>query len=507
MKKTAILIMIITIFSKILGFVREVTLSYFYGASNVSDAYLISLTIPSVIFSLIGTGISIGYIPMYSKIENSFGVATSNKYTNNLVNILLIFCTVVVIFGLMFTEQIVKIFAAGFTKETLSLAVKFTRVSLLGIYFTGLISIFSGFLQLKGNYIIPASIGFPLNFCIILSIFISYKTSNVILALGSVIASVSQFVLLVPFIFKNGYRYKVIINFKDKYLRKMIYIAFPVIIGVSVTQINVLIDKTLASTIAVGGISALNYANKLNGFVQGLFVLSISTVMFPIISKMAAKKDIIGLKRTVSEAISGVNLLVIPATVGAMLFSEPIVRLLFGRGAFNETAVEMTSYALFFYSLGMIGYGLREVLSRAFYSLQDTRTPMINAAIAMGLNIILNIILSKFFGLGGLALATSISAIFCTVLLFISLRRKIGHFGLKKIIVSFIKILGVSLVMGIIAKLSFELLNDLLGKNLSLMISIGIGALVYFVIIYFMKIEEVDAMVNVVKGKILNHKC
>jgi len=502
MKKTAILIMIITIFSKILGFGREVTLSYFYGASNVSDAYLIALTIPSVIFSFIGTGISTGYIPMYSKIENSFGVKISNNYTNNLINILLIFCTVIIILGLIFTEQIVRIFAAGFTDETFVLAVKFTRLSLLGIYFTGLINIFSGFLQLKGNYVIPASIGFPLNFCIIISILISYKTSNVILALGSVIASVSQFVLLVPFIFKNGYRYKVIINFKDEYLKKMIYIAFPVIIGVSVTQINVLIDRTLASTIAVGGISALNYANRLNGFVQGLFVLSISTVMFPIISKMAAKKDIIGLKRTLSEAINGINLLVIPATVGAMLFAKPIVKLLFGRGAFDESAVEMTSYALFFYSLGMIGYGLREVLSRAFYSLQDTKTPMINAAVAMGLNIVLNIIFSKFLGLGGLALATSISAIFCTFLLFISLRRKIGHFGLKKITISFIKILIVSLVMGVIAKISFETMYNSLGENLSLIASIGIGALVYFVIIYFMKIEEVDAIANAVKVKI-----
>lgn len=502
MKKTALLIMIITIFSKILGFGREVTLSYFYGASSVSDAYLIALTIPSVIFSFIGTGISTGYIPMYSKIENSYGVETSNKYTNNLINVLLIFCTVIIILGLIFTEQIVKVFAVGFTDETLLLTVKFTRLSLLGIYFTGLIGIFSGFLQLKGNYVIPASVGFPLNFCIILSIIISYKTNNIVLASGSVIATASQLVLLLPFIFNNGYSYKFNLDFKDEHLRRMVYIALPVIIGVSVTQINVLIDRTIASTIAVGGISALNYANKLNGFVQGIFVLSIATVMYPIISKMAAKNDMIGLKRTVSEAISGTNLLVIPATIGAMIFAEPIVRLLFGRGAFDETAVEMTAYALFFYSLGMVGYGLREVLSRAFYSLQDTKTPMINAAISMGMNIVLNIILSRFLGIGGLALATSISAIFCTFLLFISLRKKIGHFGMKKVTITFIKILGTSLIMGVIAKLSFDILINSIGENLSLIASIGIGATVYFIIIYFMKIEEVDVMVNALKSKL-----
>jgi putative peptidoglycan lipid II flippase len=150
----------------------------------------------------------------------------------------------------------------------------------------------------------------------------------------------------------------------------------------------------------------------------------------------------------------------------------------------------------------MIGFGLREVLSRAFYSLQDTKIPMINATIAMVINIVLNIILSKFLGIGGLALATSISAIFCTSLLFISLRKKIGSFGMKNITISFIKILCASLVMGVIAKVFYDILLNNINANLSLILSIGIGAVVYFIIIYFMKIEEVDIIVNAVKKKL-----
>lgn len=138
-------------------------------------------------------------------------------------------------------------------------------------------------------------------------------------------------------------------------------------IGVSVNQINVLVDRTLASSIAVGGISALNYASRLNGFVQGMFVTTISSVMYPMISKMAAQNNMNGLKKSVSEAINIISLLVIPATVGAMVFAEPVVKLLFGRGAFDPQAISMTSDALFFYSMGMIGFGLREVLSSAFF--------------------------------------------------------------------------------------------------------------------------------------------
>lgn len=284
----------------------------------------------------------------------------------------------------------------------------------------------------------------------------------------------------------------------------MLYIALPIVLGVSANQINVLVDRTLASSIAVGGISALNYASRLNGFVQGMFVTTVSSVMYPMISKMAAQNNLNGLKKSVSEAINIISLLVIPATVGAMVFAEPIVKLLFGRGAFDPQAISMTSDALFYYSIGMISFGLREVLSSAFYSLQDTKTPMINGAIAMGMNIILNIILSKFLGIGGLALATSISAIFCTGLLFISLRKKIGAFGMKEITISFIKILVVSLGMGMVANLVYGMLLNNISVNLSLIVSICIGAVFYFAIIFFMKIEEVDTMVTAVKKRIAN---
>lgn len=504
MKKTALILMIVTILSKIVGFAREVTLSYFYGASDISDAYLISLTIPSVIFSFIGTGISTGYIPMYSKIENDAGEEEAVKFTNNLINTVIVSCIIITVFGALFAEQLVKVFASGFEGNVLMLATKFTRLSLFGVFFTGTIYILSGFLQIKNNYIIPASVGFPYSFIIIISILISSKSNVALLAIGSVAAAALQLIFILPFANRKGYKYKLTLDIKDEHMRNMLYIALPIIIGASVNQINVLVDRTLASQIAVGGISALNYANRLNGFVQGLFVLSVSTVMYPMISKMAAGNDMNGLKKTLSEAINSINLLVIPATVGAMIFAEPVVRLLFGRGAFDENAVSMTSYALFFYSLGMIGYGLREVLSRAFYSLQDTKTPMVNAAIAVGMNIVLNIILSRFLGIGGLALATSISAIFGTGLLFKSLRKKIGPFGMKNVTISFIKILCASLLMGTFAKVGFNALGAFFSSNLTFVLSICIGACAYFVIISMLNIPEVEGVLNTVRSFYFN---
>lgn len=219
MKKIALLLMIITILSKVLGVARDITLSYFYGASSITDAYLISITIPSVIFGFIGIGIATGYIPMYSQIEKLEGSKEGNRYTNNLVNILLLICTVLFVFCLIFTVLLVKLFASGFEGETLALAVRFTRVSLVGMYFTGLISVFNGLLQLKGNYAIPALVGFPMNFFTILAIIISSKGNVILLAIGSVIATASQLLLVLPFAYKKGYKYKPVFDIKDKHIK------------------------------------------------------------------------------------------------------------------------------------------------------------------------------------------------------------------------------------------------------------------------------------------------
>jgi putative peptidoglycan lipid II flippase len=502
MRKTAIILMIITIVSKFIGFIREITLSYFYGASSISDAYLIALTIPSVIFAFVGTGLATSYIPLYSNIVQEKDVSRAEQFTNNIINFVIVICTSMIFLGFIFTEPLVKIFASGFTGSTLKLAVLFTRIMLFGIYFTGVNHILSGYLQIKNNYIIPAIIGFPINVITIIAIALSFYFNIVFLAIGSVIATASQLLLLGPFIYKKGFNYRFVLDRHDEYLKKMLFLTLPIILSVSVNQINVLVDRTLASQIVVGGISALNYANKLNFFVHGIFVTSIATVMYPFISRMAAEKNFIGLKRVLSQSISGINLLIIPATVGMMVFAEQIVQMLFGRGAFDEQAIALTSIALFFYALGMVGVGLREVLSRAFYSLQDTKTPMINAAIAVTINIILNIILSKLMGLGGLALATSISALFCTFLLFISLRKKIGHFGLLDITKSFFKIVVASLFMGLLAKWVYDALLLYLSANMSLMLAIAIGAGVYFALIYFMKIKEVEEIIKLAKQEL-----
>jgi putative peptidoglycan lipid II flippase len=506
MKKTVIFLMLLTVLSKVLGFLRDVILSFYYGTSTISDAYLISDSIPIIIVSLIGTGIATSYIPMYTKIENEEGVLVSDRFTNNIIGFVLLLCSIILFLSQLFTVELVKLFASGFKGENLQLAVQFTKISILGIYFSCLVYIFTGYLQLKNRFIATSLLGVPYNIVVIISVVLSAGINKIILPIGGVLAEVCKFLLLLPYIVKSGFKYRFTLNVKDRYLKNLMFLSLPVIVGVSVNQINLIVDNTLASRVVVGGISALTYSNRVSQLIQSVFVITIATVLFPAMSKAAAEQNSSALKGYITKSICWINLIVIPASVICFLFSEVIVSILFGRGAFDQHALFLTSGALLCYSIGILGMGLREVLSRAFYSLQDTKTPMVNASIALMLNIILSIILSKTMGVAGIALATSVSAIIGACLLFISLQKKVGKFNGKDLFQAFLKIAFSAVVIGIFIRFIFEVILNQLGESFSFILSIGLGIVLYTTLIYFMKIHEVDLLLHVVRKKVVRFK-
>lgn len=503
--KNTLILMIITIISKILGFIRELVLGGIYGTTFYSDAYIVAMNIPGTLFSLIGIALSTTFIPLYY--ENSKSIKESNKFVNNIFNITLILSAILALLVFVFANQVVKIFAIGFNGDTFKLTVEFTKIIIVGALFMGTSSIFTSFLQAKENFTVPGLVGIPFNIIIIIAIILSSKISIYILPIGTVIAMLSRLLFQMPSLFKYGYRYKFTIGLKEDYIKKVIWLVGPVFIGVAVNQINTMVDRTLASTLLEGSISALNYANRLNSFVMGLFIMSIGTVIYPILSKLSANSDKESFIKTVYKSVNIVTLLVIPISIGAMVLATPIVSLLFERGAFDSRATDITAKALVFYSIGMVGFGLRDILGKVFYSLQDTKTPMINGAIAIGMNIILNLILVKFMGHAGLAFATSISAIACIFILFKSLKKKIGYFGQDKILKTTFKSLIASILMGIITYVTYSILSSVLvvgfiQEAISLFGSIAIGALVYGILVVILKVEEASMVINFARKKL-----
>ena len=503
MKKAALVIILLTVISKILGFLREIVLSYYYGASTISDVYFVSLIIPGSIFALIGVGITTNFIPLFTNVENKKGSISANLFVNNVLGFVSILSIIVIILVFIFTETIVKLFAIGFEGETLKTAILFTKISIIGIFFYGISYIFTGFLNIKNNFTIPILTTLPFNLTIVVSIILAYHFDMILLAYGSLLAIALQAFFMLPSVLKNNFSFKIALNFKDKYLRKIIFLSIPVILGTSINQVNRLVDRTLASDIVVGGISALNYSDRVNHFILGIFVTSIVTVIFPSFAKMSVDNNLVSIKSLFTQAVNSMSLIIIPATIGSMIFSKEIISLLFGRGSFDDNAVSLTSSAFFFYSLGLIGIGLREITSRIFYALHDTKTPMINASIGLVLNIILNIILSQYLGIGGLALATSIASLVTALLMILSLKRKIGSFGIRKMLVLFLKVLSAGLVMGIVAKFSFIYIKNILSQDLSLIIAVNLSLISYFVLVSYMNIQEVNIILSAIKKKFL----
>lgn len=502
--KSTIGLMIATIIAKILGFGRELVLASSYGASMYSDAYLTAMNIPLVIFTSISTTLATVLIPMYFKVKKDSGEKCSLKFINNIFNIVIVICILMSIFGFIFVEQLVKIFAVGFEGETLKVAVQFTRITILSIIFLGLSCVMRSYLQANKNFTIPGLISVPKNIIIIISIILSTKYSPYIMIWGTFIGTISEFLFQLPFAFKYGYKYEVHIDFKDKYIKEIAVLIIPVLIGVGVNQVNSLVDKTLASTLLEGSISALNYANRLKDFVMALFITSIGIVIYPLLSELSTQKNTEKLKESVTASINSVILIIIPISVGAIVLSTPIVKVLFQRGEFNHATTKMTATALSMYSIGMIAFGLSEILGKVFYSLQDTKTPMINGMISMVINIILNFIFIKVMGLAGLPLATSISSIICILLLFISLKKKIRDYGQIKIFKTTIKSVISAIIMGLTVHTSYNLLNSILGigtinEVVALMISIVIGIFVYGVTIIILKVDEIEILINNIK--------
>ena len=505
--KSAFWLMVVTMLSKILGFAREIVLGYFYGTSAYSDIYITAMNIPSVVFVAIGTALATTFIPMYNEVLEDAGERGALKFSNNIMNIVVILSLLLALIGYVFAVPLVKLFAMNFTGEKLELTVHFARIMIIGVVFIGLSNIMTSYLQIKGNFTIPGMIGYPNNIIIIISIAMSAIMKDInILAIGGLIGMLSQFLFQVPFAIKKGYKFKILINFKDKYLKKTLWLVIPVFIGVAVNQINTMIDRSLASGLDDGVITALNNANRLNGFVLGLFITTLGAVIYPTLSRLSTENNKKKFAESVAISVNCVNLVVLPATVGAIVLATPVVRILFQRGAFDERSTALTSTALIFYAVGMIGFGLRDILDRVFYSLKDTNVPMINGIIAVVLNIVLNIVLVKVMGHGGLALATSLSSIICILLLFRSLKKKIGYYGQDKIRITFIKSLIASFIMGIVTYFVYRFFNSILGlgfinEAISLGISVAIGAVVYVILVVIFRVNEIDMFIDIVKKK------
>lgn len=510
--KSAIIIIIFTLGSKFLGFIRETLIAAKFGSGVETDAFFIALAATGLITTLISNAITTTFIPILSEIESKEGKKGKVSHANNMINIIIFISIILIILAWFFSPLIIKLTAKGFEGEQFNLAVNLMRTGLPMILFSGVIGSLTGFLHSEQKHKSSAAIGFPFNFVyIFFLLFLSSKFGIKGLMVAGVIAVMSQLLIQIPEARKSGFRYKFIFDIKDEYIKKVLLLSTPVLIGVAINDINVIVNRTLASDLVSGSISALNYANKLKGLILGVFVSAITTVIFPLLAKESNNGNIKGMKRIMGYGVNLILLITIPATVGMIVLSTPIVQVAFERGAFTPDDTIMTSSALIFYSLGLVAGSLRLLTTRVYYSLQDTKTPMVNGVLSVGLNIVLSLILVRFMAHAGLAFATSISSSFAVLLMFYDLKRKIDSLGTKGYIKIFIKSGVASAIMGVVAYVVYHGLYGILGAStiynlISLLVAVGFGVLVYGVLCYVFRVEEVRDVVGKVKDRLIRRK-
>jgi putative peptidoglycan lipid II flippase len=506
--KTVIVMVMLSIVTKGLGFIRDSLIAAKFGSGVVSDTFFIALTATTMFSTIITQSLNITLIPILSEINTKEGGTKKRVYTNNFLNLTLILSLILMIIGWFLAPFVIKILASGFNGEQFELAVLLMRIGLPVLVFSGIVGVFRGYLQSELRFIESAVSELPFNAVyIIFLIFLSGLFGIKGLMVASVVAVAVKILVQIPGLKKMGFRYRFVLNIKDQYVKKISLLVIPVLISLGVDDINKIVDRTLATNLEKGSVSALNYGDKLNILILGIFITAISTVLFPKLSEQANQDSFEGFKRTIINGVNIILLITIPATVGMILLAEPIVRVAFERGAFNSQATYMTSGAFLFYSIGLAGMGLKTFLIRAYYSLQDTKTPMVNGFIAVGFNIIFSLILVNFMEHEGLALATSLSALITTGLLLFGLKKKIGDIYFTPVINCAVKSLFATSIMAVVIYYIYNKINIILTNNFLILVLVFIiGLFIYLILVIVLKVEELKWFLNLIQKKLKKGK-
>jgi len=497
--QTAILMAICTLISKILGFIREMVMANYFGTTYITDAYVMATVIPGIIFGGVLGAVSVAYMPIYSKTMALEGELKANEFTSGVLNILTILAVFLSILGIFLSDYIVVIFASGFKGETAFITSFFLRITFSYIVFSAIADIFEAHLRYKGVFLPQVVFGFIQNIVLIFTIIISSITSYYYLAFGYLVTYILRFIIMAK-VARNK-RFKYISSPKMlSSVKQIMTLAIPVFIGSSMTQINIFVDKTLASGLPEGSVSALNYGNMLVNMIMGLTITIMTTIIYPKLTQARAIGDNEKLSSIVNIGMILIIMVSFPFSLGAMVYSNQIVQIIYERGAFDLIATRMTSAAFYYYSLGLLFSSLNTFITQVYYSMHNMKTPVIFGAMGVIINVVLNLILIKPMGHSGLALATSIAAICSTVMFLVNLKKKhpdIYVFKSKskllKIILAAIIAIGLSYVFYLLV------FNLIVARVVQLILVVVVAGLLYFLLLYLMKVDEINIIRQIVK--------
>ncbi|MBE3576271.1 MAG: murein biosynthesis integral membrane protein MurJ [Limnochordales bacterium] len=424
--KAAVTITVVSIVSKFLGLAREASLAGIFGATGFVDAYLVGETIPNLFITSVGSAVGTIFIPVFSQVRRERGIGSAFDMANSVINAAVLVGLILVTAGEVSTGFLIRLAAPGFQGPIFDLAVDMARIMFPMAVFQTLSGLLTGMLQAIGEFTVPVLASAAVNVVLIISIVtFGPRYGIVAVAVGTVIAFATQVVLHLPALYRAGYRWRPVLNLRDPWLRRVAILTIPTLVATGAAQLNGFVERSLASRLPEGSMAALNYAYRLMALVPGVLGLAIVTVVYPALAAMAADRDWARFSTGFVRAVNMINFVLVPVAVGMAVLRVPLVRFVFERGAFDSEATQATAWALLFYSLGGGVLAIREMITRAFFALQETTVPTVINIISVAVNIVLNFALVGPLLHAGLALSASLSGLFGAVALLLILRPRI----------------------------------------------------------------------------------
>ncbi len=412
-----------TMISRILGFIRDMLFARIFGVDAGTDAFYVAFKIPNFLRRLFAEGaFAQAFVPVLSDYKEQGSKQALKLFIDKTAGTLALALAVVSLIGVIAAPIIITVFAPGFSNEgkQYDLAVQMLRITFPYLFFISSVAFAGGILNSHGKFAIPAFTPVFLNICMIsAAIWLSPLMSEPIIALawGVFAAGIVQLLFQFPALYRLGLLPKLKLGFKDPGVKRILKLMLPAIFGVSVTQINLLLDTIIASLLTAGSVSWLYFSDRLVEFPLGLFGIALATVILPSLSKNHAANDPIQFSKSLNWALQLVLLIGLPASIGLLILAEPMLSTLFQGDKFTSHDVHFAGKSLMAYSMGLLGFILVKVLVPGFSSRKDTKTPVRFGIYAMVANMGLNIVLALPFAHTGLALATSLSAFFNASLL------------------------------------------------------------------------------------------
>lgn len=500
--KTSIVVSVIAIFAKIVGFLREAIIASYFGATSATDAFFIAQNMPGMIFPAVCTSLSTAFVSIYVSLKVRNGEYSANKFASSSFLSSLVLAIVLSIIALIIMPQIVQLIAPGFDESTTELTIKLSRITMVSFVLIMAQYMLTALLNSNKLFYFAQISGLIYSITIIFILLILGEGQTVeMLTWTVIIALVIQVFFLYIFVKKKIKISFLSLNF-DENIKKVFYLSLPILLGNSIVQINLIVDRFLASGLESGAVSALSYTNSINSIVTAIFIVSLTTVLYPSLTEAVANKNFVDFSNAL---IRNMNLLIILLVPISILFSYnaiEFVTLIYERGNFDSNASLLTSNALFYYALGYVFLALKEIMNRGFYALGDSKTPMYNSLVAVGMNIAASVILVKILGIGGIALGTTISGFISAVFLLVSLKRKFSFISFKPMRSVLYKVV-ISALITIVTLLT--IFNKSFSGNLFISVALSSTLIfaVYFLSLYLLRCQEVLSLCKLVRKKVL----